>query len=105
MLYVIVGFVILNVRKVLPFGMLLLEGWGGHTWKDNVCNCTTYHFPNVDGQIDSSLIMVLVALWCIITTLTSHDLVMEFMQKKFIHNLYISQIDIMHWKHIWHTYL
>jgi hypothetical protein len=40
-----------------------------------------------------------------ITNLTSYDLVMEIMQNSFIHNFYISHIDIMHWKHIWHTYL
>jgi hypothetical protein len=28
---------------------------------------------------------------------------MEIMQNSFIHNLYISRIDIVHQKHIWHT--
>jgi hypothetical protein len=26
---------------------------------------------------------------------------MEFVQNLFIHNLYISHINIVHWKHIW----
>jgi hypothetical protein len=30
---------------------------------------------------------------------------MEIVQILFIHNLYISLINIMHWKHIWHTNL
>jgi hypothetical protein len=37
-----------------------------------------------------------------ITNLTSHNLVMKIMQNPFIHNSYISHIDIMHWKHIFH---
>jgi hypothetical protein len=37
-----------------------------------------------------------------ITTLTSHDLIMEIMQNLFIHDLYVSHINIMHWKHISH---
>jgi len=28
----------------------------------------------------------------------SYDLVMEIVQNLFIHNLYVSHIDIMHWK-------
>jgi hypothetical protein len=40
-----------------------------------------------------------------ITNLTSHDLVMEIVKNSFIHNLYISRINIMHWKHIWHMNL
>jgi hypothetical protein len=38
-----------------------------------------------------------------ITNLAFHDLIMEIMQNLFIYNLYVSCIDIMHWKHIWHT--
>jgi hypothetical protein len=30
---------------------------------------------------------------------------MEIVQKTFIHNLYVLDINIMYWKHIWHTYL
>jgi hypothetical protein len=30
----------------------------------------------------------------------SHDLIMEIMQKSFIHNSYVSCINIMHWKHM-----
>jgi hypothetical protein len=37
-----------------------------------------------------------------ITNLASHDLVMEIMQKKFIHDLYASHNNIMDWKHISH---
>jgi hypothetical protein len=37
-----------------------------------------------------------------IINLTFHDLVMKIVQNSFIHNLYISYTDIVHWKHIWH---
>jgi len=45
--------------KVLPFGVRLLEGWNGQTWKDHMQNCTSRHCPNVDGQIDPSFVIVL----------------------------------------------
>jgi hypothetical protein len=61
-LNLIVGHVILHVQKVLPLRLLLLEGQDGQTWKDYVWNCAPCHFPNVDGQIDPSLTMVLVDL-------------------------------------------
>ncbi len=32
------GCVILGVWKVLPFGVLLLKGQNGQTWKDHMCN-------------------------------------------------------------------
>jgi hypothetical protein len=54
--------VILHVRKVLPSGMLLLEGQDGQTWKDHVHNCAPCHLPNVDGQMDPSLTMVITGL-------------------------------------------
>jgi hypothetical protein len=38
--------------------MLLLEGQNGQTWKDHVCNYAPCHLPNVNGQIDPSLIVV-----------------------------------------------
>jgi hypothetical protein len=53
--------VVLCVWKVLPFGVLL-EGQDGQTWKDHVHNCAPCHLPNVDGQMDASLIMVLTSL-------------------------------------------
>ncbi len=37
-----------------------------------------------------------------ITNLESHDLVMKIMKNSFIHNSYISHVDIVHWKHIFH---
>jgi hypothetical protein len=42
--------------------MLLLEGQDGQTWKDHVCNCAPCHLPNVDGQMDPPLAMVLAGL-------------------------------------------
>jgi hypothetical protein len=57
---VIVGCVILRMWKVLPFRVLLLEGQDGQTWKDHVRNCAPCHPPNVDGQMDPSLVVVLV---------------------------------------------
>jgi len=53
------------MRKFLPSRLLLLEGWDGQTWKNHVHNCAPCHLPNVDGQIDPSLVMVLFGLWCI----------------------------------------
>jgi hypothetical protein len=63
---VTVGCVIPHVQKVLPFGVLLLKGRDGQTWKDHVHNCAPCHLPNVDGQMDPSLIMVLVSLQCML---------------------------------------
>ncbi len=62
---VIMGCIILHVLKVLPSKMLL-QGQDGQTWKDHVCNYKLCDFSNVDGQIDSSLGLVLVDLWCIL---------------------------------------
>jgi hypothetical protein len=50
--------------KVLPLGVLLLKGRDGQTWKDHVHNCVLCHLPNVDGQIDPSLAMIPIGLWC-----------------------------------------
>jgi hypothetical protein len=36
--------IILWVREVLPFKVLLLEGWDGQTWKDHMCICAPCHF-------------------------------------------------------------
>ncbi len=58
--------VILHVRKVLPSRVLLLEGQDGQTWKDHVPNYTSCHLPNVDGQIDASLVVVHVGLQCML---------------------------------------
>ncbi len=33
------------VQILLPFGMLLLQGREGQTWKDHVCKRTLCHFP------------------------------------------------------------
>jgi hypothetical protein len=38
----------------------------GCCWKDHVCNCAPCHIPNVDGQMDPSLVMVLVGLRCML---------------------------------------
>jgi hypothetical protein len=59
---VIVGCVILCVWKVLPFGVLLLEGRDGQTWKDHVHNCAPCQIPNVNGQMDPFLVMVPIGL-------------------------------------------
>jgi hypothetical protein len=49
--------IILWLQKVLPYVILLLEGQDGQTRKDRVHNCTLGHLPNVDGQIDPSLVV------------------------------------------------
>ncbi len=43
---------------------MLLEGQDGQTWKDHVCNHALCHLPNVDGQIDPSLVVVFISLQC-----------------------------------------
>ncbi len=58
--------VFIHVRKVLPYGVLLLEGQDGQTSKDHVHNCAPCHLPNVDGQMDPSLTMVPVNLRCML---------------------------------------
>jgi len=54
-----------DYETCLPF-RLLLEGQDGHTWNDHMCYYTTYHFPNVGGQIDPSLIVVPNGPWCML---------------------------------------
>ncbi len=54
--------VILHVQKVIPSKVLLLEGQDGQTWKDHVRKCAPCHLPNVNGQIDPSLIVVPIGL-------------------------------------------
>ncbi len=58
--------VIICVQKVLPSGVLLLEGRDGQTWKDHVCNCAPCRLPNVDGKMDPSLTMVPIGLQCML---------------------------------------
>ncbi|CAM6090591.1 unnamed protein product [Calypogeia fissa] len=60
------GRTILQVRKVLPSGVLLLEGRDGMVWKDHVRNFAPYHLPNVDGTIDPSLAVICVGLKCML---------------------------------------
>jgi hypothetical protein len=57
MLNVIVEHVILHVRKVLLFKVLLVEDEDGQTWKDHVHSCILCHLPNVDTEIDPSLLL------------------------------------------------
>ncbi len=57
-----IGHVILRVGQVLPFGVLLLKGRDGQTWKDHVHNYAPCHLPNVDGQMDPSLTVILTSL-------------------------------------------
>jgi hypothetical protein len=52
----------LRVQKVLPSRILLLKGRDGQTWKDHVHNYVPCHLPNVDGQIDPSLVIIPIGL-------------------------------------------
>ncbi len=54
------------MQKVLSFGVLLLEGQDGQTWKDHACNCALCHLLYVDGHIDTSLVLVHVGLFCML---------------------------------------
>ncbi len=62
----IIGRIILMVWDVLPLGMLLLKGQNGQTWKDHMCNCALCHLSHVNGQVDPSLVVVLVGLCCML---------------------------------------
>ncbi len=55
---------ILRVRKVLAYGVLMLEGCDGVVWKDHVRNCAPCHLPNVDGIVDPSLVVIQANLRC-----------------------------------------
>ncbi len=55
---VIASRTILQMRKVLAFGVLMLEGCDGVVWKDHVRNCAPCHLPNVDGTVDPSLAVI-----------------------------------------------
>jgi hypothetical protein len=68
--------VILRVWKVLPLGMLLLQGQDGQTWKDHVRNYAPCHLPHVNGQIDPSLANVLVGLWYMLCGQSSRTTIM-----------------------------
>ncbi len=60
------GRTILQVREVLAYGVLMLEGRDGVVWKDHVRNCAPCHLPNVDGRVDPSLAVIRVSLRCML---------------------------------------
>ncbi len=66
MLDVTAGCTILRVRKVLASGVLMLEGRDGVISKDHVRNCASCHFPNVDGRVDPSLVVIHAGLRCML---------------------------------------
>jgi hypothetical protein len=78
-----------------------------------ICKVLDHHFHHDFIIIEIAMTSYVVNFTCkpilsngmyyhdFVTNLTSHDLVMEFMQNLFIHNLYISHINIVHWKHVW----
>jgi hypothetical protein len=66
MLDVTAGRTILRMRKVLAFGVLMLEGRDGVVWKDHVHNCAPCHLPNVDGRVDPSLVVIRTDLRCML---------------------------------------
>ncbi len=63
---VMTGRTILQVREVLVFGILMLEGRDGVVWKEHVRNCAPCHLPNVDGTVDPSLVVVRAGLRCML---------------------------------------
>jgi hypothetical protein len=63
---VILRHVILQIQMVLPSSVLLLEGQVGQTWKNHVHNCALCHLPHVNGEIDPSLLVVLVEFRCLL---------------------------------------
>jgi len=80
MLDVMASRTILQVRKVLAFGVLMLEGHDDVVWKDHVRNCAPCHLPNVDGTVDPSLAMIWAGLRCMLCGFrggTAHMLVCD----------------------------
>jgi hypothetical protein len=73
-----------------------------------ICKVLDHHFHHDFIIIEIAMTSYVVNFTCkpilsngmyyhdFVTNLTSHDLVMEFMQNLFIHNLYISHINIVH---------
>jgi hypothetical protein len=62
----IVRCVILQIQMVLPSNVFLLEGQDGQAWKNHVHKCALCHLPHVDGEINPSLLVVLVKLRCML---------------------------------------
>jgi hypothetical protein len=80
MLDVMAGHTILQMRKVLAFWVLMLEGCDGVVWKDHVRNCAPCHLPNVDGTIDASWVVIRAGLRCMLCGFrggTTHMLVCD----------------------------
>jgi hypothetical protein len=52
--------------KGSPFKTIVVGGPRWSNMETHVCNCAPCHLPNVDGQIDPSLVVVLVSLQCVL---------------------------------------
>ncbi len=61
--YKLCGFVCL---KGLTFRSIVVGGMKWSNTKDQVHNCVPFHLPNVHGQIDPSLVVIPIGLWCIL---------------------------------------
>ncbi len=81
MLDVIMKHVSFHVSKVLPFGVLLLEGRDSQKWKDHVRDCVSCHFPDVNGQIDSSLVVVPIKFHCMLCGQSTRIATMQICDK------------------------
>ena len=57
---------ILSIKKVLPSGVLELEGHDEQTWKDHFQNCAPYHLPNIHGTMDPILNVISASLKCML---------------------------------------
>lgn len=104
-----VKYVIWHRLEIRPSHKLKLQKW--NKWKVakmNLWTCTKtfkwthYNIAN-DMQKNPIVSYISFNVHLHITNLTSHDLEMEIMQNSFIYNSYILQINIVHWKCIWHT--
>ena len=56
--------VILRVKKVFSSGLLELMGCDGQILKDHSRNYAPCHLPNIDGNVDPNLSMILANLKC-----------------------------------------
>jgi len=51
-------------------------------WKDHVCNCSpTCHLPNIDGIVNSKLVMVHASLRCMLCMSTCDAIIMLASEK------------------------
>ena len=62
----IVGKIILQIKKILSSGILELESRNGWIWKDHAKNCIPCHLSNINGSVDPTLSAIFINLKCML---------------------------------------